>query len=330
MNNFTVLLFHSVDDRDLLSLRDLGNIHPHIFEKILRELREDFDIVSLDEIIRGISGGEGDSARRLLAITFDDGPGSYASRAVPVMKSLGIPSTCFLITDCVGDEAIYWRYLYNFCIRTGHEKELAALISAEYGIPVPADNIISVTRSHYVKEKNRRIIQRIFKDIADEKEYREKEPGLFLTAGEIQTLSADPLVTFGIHTRTHPVLMKLSEGEIFDEIEGSLGYCRTGTRNGSPMFSIPFGRLYKDYDERTIMAAKSLSIEVVMSAYGGSNNPGQPLYNVRRIPVNEDMLRDGPGSLKRELEKLCSVPEYAEKEKKLYNAIEGHKKAGMP
>ena len=57
------------------------------------------------------------------------------------------------------------------------------------------------------------------------------------------------------------------------------------------MFSMPFGRLFKDYDERAIAIAKTLSINVVLSAYGGGNAEGQPLYNIRRISVHEGKTR---------------------------------------
>jgi hypothetical protein len=102
-SNYPVLLFHSTEDRDLLSLKDLGNIRPELFEKLIVRLRKEFDIIRLDELVRCISG----SAKpkdRLLAITFDDGPKSYITQALPVMEVYDVPSTCFLITDCVDDK----------------------------------------------------------------------------------------------------------------------------------------------------------------------------------------------------------------------------------
>ena len=59
---------------------------------------------------------------------------------------MDVPSTCFLITDCVDDKAIYWRYLYNFCINKGFEQELAGFINHEYKTNISADEIISFSR----------------------------------------------------------------------------------------------------------------------------------------------------------------------------------------
>src|SRR5574340_191510 len=125
MSYYPVLLFHSTDDRDLLSLRGLGNIRPELFEKFIVRLKKEFDIVGLSDMI-GFISGDTRARENPIAITFDDGPRSYASQAVPILQTYGVPSTCFLITDCLDDREIYWRYFYNYCIQKGSGSELAA------------------------------------------------------------------------------------------------------------------------------------------------------------------------------------------------------------
>ena len=325
MNQYVVLLFHSIEDRDLLSFKDLGNVRPGIFERMLNSLKKDFDIVGLDYLIRGISGKEKRSGR-LCAITFDDGPKSYASRAVPLMESMGIPSTCFLITDCIGDKTTYWRYLYNFCMQSGLGNQLGALIRAEYGVSVPKETIMSFTRNNFTRARHERVLEGIFTHLVAEGRYREEERELFLSEEDIALLKGNPLVSFGIHTRTHPVLRHLRGGEITDELSGSIDFYRERIRDETPMFSIPFGRLQKDYDERTIFAARDLSIKVILSAYGGGNRLGQPLYNIRRIPVSEKMWKKGAARFRDMIGRRCEAEEYAGAEKRLYEIIEGDAK----
>ncbi|MDH4232802.1 MAG: polysaccharide deacetylase family protein [Nitrospirota bacterium] len=322
MSNYSVLLFHSIDDRDLFSLKDLGNIRPELFETLIARLKKEFDIVALDEVVRHISGGK-KPKDRLLALTFDDGPKSYAVHAVPVMEAFNVPSSCFLITGCIGDAAIYWRYLYNFCIHKGFGGELAGFISDEYNADIGRDTIISFSRNHYDTEKNRRIMEKLLSYVISEDEYRGQEKDLFLSLEDIERLKKNPLVGFGIHTRTHPVLKCLGNEEIHDEIAGSLEYYRSRIADNVPMFSIPFGRLFKDYDERTIAAARALSIERVLSAYGGGNEEGQPLYNIRRISVHEGRLADGIDHFNRTLHEPSVPDEYSEKEKRLAGLLSG-------
>jgi len=320
-SSYIVLLFHSVDDRSRLSLKNLGNIHPKTFEKACAALKREFDIVSVRELVGLVSGG-GERRGRFLSITFDDGPKSYASDAAPILERLGMPSTCFLITDCIGDKAIYWRYLYNYCKNAGLGEELSALVNAEYGVSIKEEDMVSFTRSNYSAEKTRRVMEGIARHIIPEEAYREKEDELFLSYEDIRRLKDDPLVAFGVHTRTHPVMRGLGEEAIRDEISGSADFYRAMIDDKSPMFSVPFGRLYRDYDERTVTTALDLSIGVILSAYGGTNEKGQPLYNIRRIPVHERLLESGVQKFVRSLCEMEAGTEYLEAEKRLRHAVQ--------
>lgn len=321
MNKGTVLLFHSIDNRNLDSFKNLGNIHPELFQKFLTVLRKEFDIVSLEDVVSSVSGS-GKRGERLLALTFDDGTKSYAASAVPIMESLHVPSTCFLITDCIGDRAMYWRYLFNVCIHRDRGSELAGLVNKEYGSSITEKEVISFTRGNFNVLKNRNIIRGIFRNIISEEEYRAQERNLFLSLDDISALKKHPLVRFGIHTCTHPVMMLLSTEEIRKEIAGSIDFYRDKIHSGFPIFSIPFGRLYRDFDERTISIAQALSIRHIFSAYGGINTEGQPLYNMRRIPVRGEMLEQGIHSYINRLKTATLEGEYVEKEKRLADALE--------
>ncbi len=322
MNNYPVLLFHSTDNRDLLSLKDLGNIRPGVFEKLIVRLRKEFDIIGLEELVRCISG-DAKPKDRLLAITFDDGPKSYITQALPVMEVYAVPSTCFLITDCVDDKALYWRYLYNFCINKGFKQELRAFINDEYKTNIRADEIISFTRDHYDRTKNLCIIEKLLGNVVPEEVYRRQDGDLFLSMEDIGKLKQNPLVSFGIHTRSHPVLKCLTDEEIHDEIAGSLDFYRSRIGGDAPMLSMPFGRLFMDYDERAIAIAKTLSINIVLSAYGGGNAAGQPLYNIRRISAHEGKLQGGIDTFIKTLQEPAMPVEFIEKEKALARSLSG-------
>lgn len=319
-NEYLILLFHSIDERDVLSLRDLGNIRPEVFEKTVVALKKEFDIISLEDAVRYISG-EGRGPARPLAITFDDGAMSYASRAVPVMETYGIPSTCFLITDCVDDRAIYWRYLYNYCVNAGRAGELERLIEAEYGVPAVEGGIIQFTRNNFSRKKTELIVERILERMISAEEYREREGTVFLSLEDIERMKENPLVTFGIHTRSHPVMLGLTDEEIRGEISGSLDFYGRCIGGDVPMFSVPFGRLYRDYDERTVGIARELSVPFILSAYGGGNAAGQPPFNIRRVPVDSRMLESGTEYLLRIIREASVPQEYIRREKKLEEKI---------
>lgn len=322
MNSCIVLLFHSIDERNPASLRNLGNIRPAIFEKFLNTVKREFDIVTLKEVADYISGNVRGN-ERILALTFDDGAKSYATNAVPLMSGLGIHSACFLITGCIGGRALYWRYLYNYCVSKGYGRRLSVILESEYNEPVRENEVISFTRARYDSNKTDRIVNRILRDIISEEEYRESEGELFLSYDDIESLKQNQMVTFGVHTRSHPVMNYLSDDEIGDELSSTIAFFNEHIGKDVPIFSIPFGRLYSDYDERTITAALRLSFKYIFSAYGGSNERGQPLHNIRRITVDEKILEQGVDSFVRELVQADVREEYVLREKRLKNALSG-------
>jgi peptidoglycan/xylan/chitin deacetylase (PgdA/CDA1 family) len=324
-----ILLFHSVEERDLPSLRGLGNIRPAVFEKLCRTLKREFDVVSLETLTEAASGGSGLSRGGYLAVTFDDGGKSYASYAAPAACSLGVPTTCFLVTGCIGGGALYWRYLYNYCINSGHGSELAGIISAEYGTALRPEEVISFTRRNYDREKTGTVMEGILKRLVTAEEYREKEGELFLSLDDIDRLRADSLVGFGVHTQSHPVMKALDYEDIRQEISGSISFYREKIEDSVPLFSVPFGRLGRDYDERTVLAALELGIPAVFSAYGGRNEEGRPPYNLRRIPVTGARLEGGVGAFVRSLREGDVAPEYLAEEESLRDAVQRWRKRGV-
>ena len=106
---------------------------------------------------------------------------------------------------------------------------------------------------------------------------------------------------------------------------GSLDFYRSGIGAEAPMLSLPFGRLFVDYDDRAIAIARDLSIDVVLSAYGGGNAEGQPLYNIRRISVHEGKLQGGIDQFVDSLREPAAPVEYAEREKDLFRLLSNGK-----
>jgi peptidoglycan/xylan/chitin deacetylase (PgdA/CDA1 family) len=159
--------------------------------------------------------------------------------------------------------------------------------------------------------------------------YREKEGELFLSFDDIAQLQVQPLVKFGVHTWTHPVMKALDDEEIRDELSGSIAFYREKIEDAVPMFSVPFGRLGRDYDERTVLAALGLDVPAVFSAYGGRNEIGQPPYNLRRIPVTESLLEGGEEAFVRSLRDASVATEYFKREHSLRDAVERWRKRGI-
>ena len=88
-----VLMYHSVD-KNGWSL----SVDPEVFERQMRFLNQNYQVVSLDKIIR-YAKGEISLPSKSVAITFDDGYLDNYLNAWPILKKYNLPATIFLITN---------------------------------------------------------------------------------------------------------------------------------------------------------------------------------------------------------------------------------------
>lgn len=94
-----VLCYHNVvADSDAVAGNTLGLRMPlSKFERQMRWLRNHYMVVSLEEIADRAQRGA--SLRRMAAVSFDDGYAGVLEHAWPLLQSMSIPATAFVIAD---------------------------------------------------------------------------------------------------------------------------------------------------------------------------------------------------------------------------------------
>ncbi len=90
-----ILFYHRVAD-DCANSWTLSNRH---FERQIEWLRRHFEIVSLGEAQRRMSGHGAPSRRAAVSITFDDGHADNCQHAIPLLIKHRIPCTYFVTVD---------------------------------------------------------------------------------------------------------------------------------------------------------------------------------------------------------------------------------------
>jgi len=76
------------------------------FERQMRWLVANYEVLSLREFIERLEGG--DSLRSTAVIAFDDGYSGVFEQAAPILHALGISATVFLVANAVGQSAGFW------------------------------------------------------------------------------------------------------------------------------------------------------------------------------------------------------------------------------
>jgi peptidoglycan/xylan/chitin deacetylase (PgdA/CDA1 family) len=95
-SRLTVLAYHQVKE----PADDCSTVSPAAFTEQMRHLKRHYDVVSLSDGVAAVTAGG--PARRLVAITFDDGYRDNATIAAPILRSLGLPACFFVSTDMIG------------------------------------------------------------------------------------------------------------------------------------------------------------------------------------------------------------------------------------
>jgi|1186.fasta_scaffold152520_2 peptidoglycan/xylan/chitin deacetylase (PgdA/CDA1 family) len=98
-----VVTFHRVQDGE--DPRGLS-ISRAMFERYCRFFADHFRVVALADLIARLERGE--PLDRQLAITFDDGYRDNFENAAPILETMSLPATVFVVSDWIGSEAWPW------------------------------------------------------------------------------------------------------------------------------------------------------------------------------------------------------------------------------
>ncbi len=100
-----VVAFHRVQRGADVS--DALTIHPLVFADFCRFFKQHFHVVPLSELTTKLEKGH--PPRRELAITFDDGYRDNFENAMPILESMSLPATFFVVSQWVETDVVpFW------------------------------------------------------------------------------------------------------------------------------------------------------------------------------------------------------------------------------
>jgi peptidoglycan/xylan/chitin deacetylase (PgdA/CDA1 family) len=221
-----VFVFHDVTDRDW-------------FENCIREISLIREVLPLEEVVSRRENGT-------CALTFDDGLRSVSDVVHRVLRDHKLPYTVFICTDVLTGGPVPWFMridhlaaaidieplrtewrLRRECVKTKYELTVALK-------EVPLDSILSglarLEQAHGIGCPT-----------AD---------ALFMSPEQVRRLAAEN-VSFGSHTRRHPILSKLSASDQRHEIETSRDDIEKLAGIRPSQFAYPNGSRL-DFDQTTV------------------------------------------------------------------------------
>jgi peptidoglycan/xylan/chitin deacetylase (PgdA/CDA1 family) len=234
-----ILAYHRIANRRSALCPPGAPVHaPAEFERHMDYLAACFQPVGLRRVVQAARDGE--SLRRAVVVTLDDGWADSLSEAALITARRGIPITIFPVTSVIGNADLIWQHKLAWLISEGHGDRVIHAMSAA-GIAPP-----SLDRS--VAEHARQSFRADLPDILESVARDAGTTGAALAARyrpyvePEEMAAADPdLIEFGNHTHRHVILSALTEGQQRREMESARD-CIDAIVGRAPLaLAYPFG-----------------------------------------------------------------------------------------
>lgn len=220
-----ILMFHrvvpNIAERRIWSNSFLEVTTDYLEKVILYYQKHNYEFVSLDEALLYLKG-EKKTSQKFVHFTFDDGYKDNLEFALPILKKHNVPATIYITADFPNKKAILWWYgveeyvLENDSITFNFEGKHFELESKTLQEKNTAFGVIHhCIQNTDIKSLSERIDEMLEQFGLDKMKYVNN---LALSWNDLRTLSEEPIITLGAHTRTHPNLGQLNPDKTYQEI----------------------------------------------------------------------------------------------------------------
>ena len=249
--------------------------------------------ISLDHALACLRGAAPPSWGAVV-VTFDDAYRSVCDEIRPILARYEVPATIYLVTDMVEGGSALWFDLVEWAILGWGASYLDLLPESLHRAVVPGDArmtrrmTLGLLRLCRLEERERLVAEILSRaGLAAEPvpdRYR------LVSWDEARAMQEDGLVTVGAHTRTHPILTRVSRDRAWDEIAGSKARIEQEVGGEVTHFAYPNGK-EGDFDAETRGLVTEAGFESAASTVTAHARPGVDPYALPRWGVDgEDTL----------------------------------------
>lgn len=243
MGKIAILYYHRIDDEK--TDYNFTNVQPKNFEKHMRVLRRNYDIIPIRDLMRKWTySGDKDA----VVVTFDDGYANVLYNAVPIMEVYDIPFTCFISTENIETGRENWT---DIIVRSAFEPEEyhdECILEISNGRKTLSTDKLEERVNFYreirkiyndlKKDEKKALITRLMQWAGFSDEARDNYR--IMNSEEIRQIR-ERGGEIGVHTVTHPFLSFLEESEIEWELSNSKQTLESVLSEKITLFSYPFG-----------------------------------------------------------------------------------------
>ncbi len=249
-----------------------GFVHREAFEKQIEYLKNNFNLVTLDDLVKNYQQ-QGFFSKNTIVITIDDGYNDFYEIAFPVLKKYNVPATFFVTTRFVDGDFWLWPDCVRYILEHSNEIDLSRISSdLEYTSKQMTDRdrqtvwgmIITFLLSIAEDEKNHWLVR--FAELQNVKIPNEPiEEYRAVSWSQVNELDANN-IEIGAHTQTHPSLGRLKENQLSVEILGAVEIIQNQIGHSPRSFCFPNGQP-SDYTESVKQHIKDAGCQSAVTAF---------------------------------------------------------------
>lgn len=213
-------------------------VTPQAFAEQMAFVAQHYRVISMQELL-DYRRGSCCLPPRALLITFDDGYTDFAEHAWPILRRHGLPVTLFVPTAFPDSgESFWWDRLYHALMVTQAQEVTSPGGVLPLGSRAERERAFTRLREQVKSlphQEAMALVQEICQGLGVE-----PPPSAILGWDALRRL-AEEGVTLGAHTRTHPLMNRLSLEEARAEAVGSLRDLEREIGSALPIFAYPSG-----------------------------------------------------------------------------------------
>ena len=254
-----------------------------------------YKVMSLSEYVRAIIHKH--DTYKTVVFTVDDGYRDFYLHAFGVFKEFGYPATIFVTGDFVDKRMFMWwdAFVYCFINTKLNEVDLSELEMGKVKLgDTNQRTSTAVAATRYCKKQSHLrklelidiVLRKLGVDISKQPE------GIYepLRWSEIKEMHQHG-IEFHPHTKTHPIISKVTREQKIVEIEEPKRLLETQLNDRADIFCYPNGQA-GDFDEETIeLLKKSGYIAAVTGIEGFDNTKRNPdLFRLSRYAIPHKLI----------------------------------------
>jgi peptidoglycan/xylan/chitin deacetylase (PgdA/CDA1 family) len=218
------------------------------FHAQMTYLRNHFDVLSLDEVIRRMRDpSRGDSC--MAAVCLDDAYLGNRNVVWPIVKALSVPITIFVSTAAIQNQSFFWfdrviAALLGVGAREIDLREWGLGVYRLAGRPSGEGRWAEIQRALVdLKRLSSDALDQAVVEVVAQARYSQMNlpPLPLLSIPDIREMAQSDLITFGAHSHCHRVLTQLSDDEVRESVSGSKKLIEEWTGRSVRHFAYPHG-----------------------------------------------------------------------------------------